>query len=366
MNNIKRTHSRGETADARSNPRVSVVMGVYNGAKYLRESIESVLRQSFQDFEFLIIDDASTDSTPEILREYALEDKRVRLLENETNLGLTKSLNRGLQVARSEFIARQDADDVSDPHRLEIQLRFMDTHPEVGLLGTGYDTIDDEGNVLQRGRPPQSDTAIRWQMLFHNAFCHSSVILRRSILSKEGLSYDESLPYSQDVELWTRVLQHTAAANLNEPLVYLRRHSGNVSSMHGEEQTRLATMVAWGQMRDLLGENSPSETQVPTFRRFFQEIPNPMHADDLRICVRILRLLNLFSRQCGPDSRTVREIRLSWAIRILKAAPPRLYPRLLSSSAIACLLRYDALYVSLGAAREVVRCLWRKLIGALR
>src|SRR5690349_12648910 len=120
-------------------------MAVYNGARYLREAVESVLNQSFQDFEFLVINDGSTDHTREIILSY--DDSRIRLVDNRQNRGQTASLNLGLQLAQGDLIARQDADDISEPERLARQVLFLEDHSEVALLGTGYAKIDSHGNV---------------------------------------------------------------------------------------------------------------------------------------------------------------------------------------------------------------------------
>ena len=130
-------------------PKVSVVMAVYNGEQYLQEAIESILSQTFSDFEFIIVDDASTDCTPEIVQNYAKYDKRIRLMRNKRNLGLTKSLNRGLNVSQGIYIARQDADDLSLPKRLELQVHFLDDHIEIGALGAGVEIVDEKGSSLK-------------------------------------------------------------------------------------------------------------------------------------------------------------------------------------------------------------------------
>jgi len=133
-------------------PKVTVLMPVYNGERYLNEAVDSILGQTFTDFEFLIIDDASTDKTPEILRSY--DDPRIRVVTNEENLGLSKSLNKGLALARGEFIARMDADDVSYPYRLQVQHEFMTQHPGAGVIGSWAEYIDRKGEIVHRYRAP--------------------------------------------------------------------------------------------------------------------------------------------------------------------------------------------------------------------
>ena len=131
-------------------PKISVVMSVYNGTPYLRECIESILNQTCKDFEFIIIDDGSSDNTWKILTEYANQNQQIKLFKNEENIGLTKSLNKGLKLAGGEYIARQDADDVSLPDRFELQTRFLDAHLEVGALGSSAEVIDEQGMSLRQ------------------------------------------------------------------------------------------------------------------------------------------------------------------------------------------------------------------------
>ena len=139
-------------------PRVSVVVCVYNGEDFLRESIDSILSQTFADFELLILDDASIDSTPQILSECAAQDQRIRLAQNEQNLGLTKSLNKCLALARGEYVARQDADDVSLPERLAKQVEAMDARPELAALGAWVEVIDEQGAAQAFAARPSSMT----------------------------------------------------------------------------------------------------------------------------------------------------------------------------------------------------------------
>jgi len=187
-------------------PRVSVLMSVHNGERYLREAIESILSQTFLDFEFIIVDDASRDGTPEILEKYAKQDERVRLLLNFRNRGLTRSLIRGLNVAQGEYLARQDADDLSLPTRLERQVDLLEHHPEVDVVGTWSAHIDVDGRVFGRTHVVNTTEAIREALSQGKTpFCHGSVMMRTAALEAVG-GYDESFPVSQDFELWHRML----------------------------------------------------------------------------------------------------------------------------------------------------------------
>lgn len=213
-------------------PKVTVLMAVYNGERYLREAIESILAQTFQDFEFLIINDGSTDNSREVILSY--EDPRIRLVDNEVHLGLTPSLNKGLRLAKGELVARQDADDISEPERLAMQVTFLETHPEVGLLGTWYRKIDAQGTLIGNRSLPCDYTEIRWSLLFFCPFVHSSVMVRKSVILRQVGFYNEALVYAADYELWYRIAHHIPVANLNKYLVRLRINPYSMTFTYGE------------------------------------------------------------------------------------------------------------------------------------
>lgn len=213
----------------RRDPKVTVLMSVYNGERYLNEAVDSILSQTFTDFEFLIIDDASTDRTPEILRGY--DDPRIRIVTNEENLGLTKSLNKGLALARGEYIARMDADDISLPKRLEKEITFLDAHPNIALVGTSYQKIDHEGNSIGKYILP---TNVTYQdLLKDNFIIHGSVIVRCEVL--ELLSgYNEFFKKCQDYALWLQIAKICPLQNIDEILYKLRIHRDSVSENGNE------------------------------------------------------------------------------------------------------------------------------------
>jgi glycosyltransferase involved in cell wall biosynthesis len=225
-------------------PLVSVLMSVYNGERFLSQAIESILNQSFGDFEFIIIDDGSKDTTWEILTKAANQDARIRLLRNGSNLGLTKSLNMGLTLAKGAYIARQDADDIAQSMRLATQLALFEATPGLVLTGSAYWVIDGNGQILRIDHHPVDDTSIRWQMLFHNSFAHSSVMVRADVLALYGLSYNEEFRYAQDYELWSRLLDHGSAVNCKEPLTSYRLHDSNQDRNIYLEQQSIATRIA--------------------------------------------------------------------------------------------------------------------------
>lgn len=208
-------------------PELSVVMSVYNGQRYLEESITSILRQSFSDFEFIIINDGSTDNSGKLIEQFALKDHRIRTMHQD-NSGLIKSLNRGISMARGSYIARQDQDDVSLPNRFEKQLSFLKSHPDIVLCGTWFLEVNEESGSKVR-KYPVDDTALRKDIKYANFFCHPSVIFFKDAFIKTG-GYDEAFPTAEDFELWIRMAQVGKLANLPEILIKKRIGFGTTIS----------------------------------------------------------------------------------------------------------------------------------------
>jgi glycosyltransferase involved in cell wall biosynthesis len=216
-----------------SKPLVSVIMSVYNGERYLREAIESTLKQTFRDFEFLIINDGSTDGTAEILKSY--HDPRIKIINNKKNIGLTKSLNKGLRFAKGEYIARQDADDVSAPYRLEKEVNFLETHRNYAVVGTFVKILNEDSEVIACLDRLTEDIQIRERLGTDNCITHGSAVIRKKCLLDRGF-YDESIVRAQDYELWLRLSEKYRLANIPEYLYMWRKHNENIEAKHIAEQ----------------------------------------------------------------------------------------------------------------------------------
>lgn len=211
------------------NPTISILLSVHNGLPYLEAAVQSILAQTFREFEFLIVDDASTDGTPDYLR--TLTDPRIRILSLPQNIGLTAALNAGLREARGEFVARQDADDWSHPRRLELQLAYLQSHPRCAAVGSQARLIDGSGRSLGKKDFPLSPHGIRFAHLFDNALAHTAVTFRRAeVLSLGG--YDETWTASQDYELWSRLSATHDLANLPQRLATLRILGTSITRQH--------------------------------------------------------------------------------------------------------------------------------------
>jgi glycosyltransferase involved in cell wall biosynthesis len=219
-------------------PLVTVLMAVYNGEKYLREAIESMLNQSYTNFEFLIINDGSTDSTEEIILSY--RDERIRHMKNEQNIKLIASLNKGLDLAEGKYIARMDADDVSLPERLAKQVDFMERNLEYGLLGTWVKTLGlnpDKEIHFKSGHDE-----IRFELFFHNYLHHPTVMFRKEIIKKNNLKYEDYV-HAEDYALWINFCKHTKIQILPEVLLHYRLHNENISEIHQDFQRKQTSVL---------------------------------------------------------------------------------------------------------------------------
>jgi len=245
-------------------PLVTVLMPVYNGEKYLKEAIESILNQTFIDFEFLIIDDGSTDKSAEIIKSF--NDARIRLERNETNLGLIKTLNKGLTLSRGKYIARMDCDDISLPKRLSIQVNFMEKHPEIGVCGSWVKVMGLKQEFVNRY--PQKHEEARAYLLFNTPFAHPSVIIRKEVMEKHELEYDENYKYAEDYELWSRIIKHTKLSNIPKVLLHYRMHPESVSKKNSSEQTENSDKVRLGLIKNL--GLAPTPVELDLHRRFIR------------------------------------------------------------------------------------------------
>ncbi len=223
-----------------SEPEVTVLISVFNGERFLRETLDSLLAQDFGDFEVLIINDGSTDGTSSILAEYTA-DARFRVIDQE-NRGLVYSLNRGLEAARADLIARLDADDIAMPRRLSRQVEFMKDHPEVALLGSAITLIDENGRTLKDVVYPTGSDLVKSSLSRYCAVAHPSVMMRRTPVLGLG-GYRPAFRHAEDYDLWLRIAERHSIDNLKEPLVLYRQHDGNISVRFQKQQT-LSTFAA--------------------------------------------------------------------------------------------------------------------------
>ncbi len=237
--------------EARNPPTVSVLLAVYNGQDHVRQAIEGILTQSLRDFEFIIVDDGSTDRTSQILDAYA--DPRIVRLRHSENRGLIAALNTGLAAARGEFVARQDADDFSYPDRFRAQVDFLRARPDIAVVGSSWDFEPEGGRRRTRTVEPDP-LRLAWMLLFSCPLPHCSIMFRRQVIQDLG-GYGASDVFVEDFALWSRVVRSHRVANLKETLVVRRRSAGSITARHSSEMGRAARRISLQNLQWVAGSS---------------------------------------------------------------------------------------------------------------
>jgi len=223
-------------------------MPVYNSAKFLSLAIESILHQSFSEFEFLIFDDGSTDSSVDIIKSY-ISDNRIKLFSYPENQGYIARLNEGIRIAKGKYIARMDADDISCLDRFKKQVELLESFPEVGLCGTWYQMIDGGTTVVEISA---NHDDLKIELILNSTFGHPCVMMRTSVLRDHGLFYDESFMPAEDFRLWVQLSKITQLRNIPEVLLKYRVHSGQISSYKRKLQVEKIQSIRAFQICELL------------------------------------------------------------------------------------------------------------------
>jgi glycosyltransferase involved in cell wall biosynthesis len=279
-------------------PSISVILSVWNGERFIRDAVESVLAQTFRDFELIIINDGSTDGTARILDGFG--DGRIVRLTNERNIGLVRSLNRGLEVVRGTYIARADADDWSDVRRFEKQIRYLEANPEIGVVGTHVAQVDMRGREISVLRPPETHAAILWELIFGLPFVHPSVMMRRDVVTAAG-GYDPAFIHIEDTELWSRLVSVTRFANIPEVLCAKRVHSASIGSTQSDVQYRSGIIIRKKLLKGIVGRDVSDAVLG-----WVMQPERILAADQVKEAVRLIEdLLPYFLRLPGitPDAQ---------------------------------------------------------------
>lgn len=295
-------------------PIVTVLMSVFNGERFLSEAVESILKQTLKDYEFLIIDDGSRDKTTAILSEFEKKDKRIRVISHKYNLGLIKSLNEGLKLAKGKYIARMDADDIALPDRLRRQKNFLDKHEEIALLGTAITEIDEYGVKGKTQWPNQDPWVCRWTGILFNPVAHPTVMMRTQAVRKVG-GYPEEGLYCEDFGLWSKFNQKYFSANLSESWLLYRRHPNSVSKINAKIQKNNALTQALMNVRRYINCN---RAEVELLK--YPPIPSVRRIRLLFKRYALLkRLMKTFlSTEKVPRSAENKIVKLVWAQHPLK------------------------------------------------
>ncbi|MRS01629.1 glycosyltransferase [bacterium] len=326
-------------------PEVTVLMAVFNGERYPREAIESILEQTFKNFEFIIVNDGSTDLSCEILSSYS--DSRIRLVDNEQNIGLACSLNKGLSLARGEFVARMDADDISYPDRLKKQVDFMRANPAVAVLGTQVAYIDTVGRDIKVFAPrhPVTPLAAKYTLMFGTPVSHPTVMYRKNLIWEIFKGYDKAYNVSEDTELWCRVGIDYSIQNLPDVLVAMRVHPQSVSydSSHPRRSNHVSMWLKRlpKVVRDILGEDTIPEEWVKWWVQIYNFHCHIGKNASLQLLNGLDRIQELFVEKY-PEARSNKEIpKLSASYKAQVALHLVETERLASTVAFARVIKSD-------------------------
>ena len=285
-------------------PAVSVLMSVYNGERYLRQAVQSVLDQEFSDFEFLIFDDASTDQSGRIIEQFAAQDARIQVHVNRSNFGLTRSLNQGITLARGEFIARLDADDLALPRRLSRQAAYLNHYPRCAVVGSVARLIDAAGQ--QRGVTETfTRGALAAQLFFFNSITHSSVMFRRKVIAGLG-GYDEQFTRAQDYDLWLRCLAGGHRVELlPDVLTSHREHAHRVTATQADNMEHFRRCVLKRGWREIVGVDVSDES-LEIQHRLLMNLPVSNPPATKKFCAELRRLRQAFVNRFSGDPDAVK------------------------------------------------------------
>jgi len=287
-------------------PRVSVVMTTYNAGRFVRETINSILSQTFTDFEFIIVDDCSTDNTVSIIESFC--DPRIRLIRNSENKGISATRNIGIDAARGDYLAALDHDDISLPERLAHQVAFLDSHPRTVLVGTAAKLLEN-GRIRDYYDPITEPHLLRWSLFTRCPLIHSSICMRVKTLRDHGLYYRQEYHYAEDFDLYHRLAEIGDLACLPDRLIIYREHGDNTSARHAEAMARHGQLFMLDAYRRLLGSDiAPDE--MPCIWNLMVNGAAATHRSEIDIAgVFLTRLLTAFLEQVPLDPAQADDIR---------------------------------------------------------
>jgi len=276
-------------------PKISVLMPVYNGSKYLDEAIKSILNQTFQNLEFIIIDDGSTDDSLKNIKSY--NDNRIRLIENKENQGQSKTLNKGINLARGTYIARVDQDDISRLDRLEKQLELMENNTDIDVCGSWVKLIGKYSDIVNLETESE---AIKITLLTNKNLVHPAVMIRKSTLIKYNLYYDSAFTIANDYDLWVRMFEYCSFANIPEPLVKHRVHHNQFSKKFGDKNSYETNKIL-KRLLNKIGVNTNQSSLIIYKKLFYEYDFEDLVIGEVFKNLRKLRSLNLRNKTFEPD-----------------------------------------------------------------
>ena len=284
-------------------PLVSVTMPVYNGARYLSETINSIRAQTLTDWELIVVDDASSDQSREILETYAGMDSRILVFRHEYNKGHRAASNFAFSLARGRYVARTDQDDISLPRRLEIQARYLDANPAVGLVASGHYRLFPDGRKLaiRKGADPVS---VRWGLLFDNVYCHSTFMFRSQFVT--GPNPYRHAPSAYDYEICARLAWQTQIRAIAEPLVCYRIHSAGLATTDRSNMLTAALAISSRELRRVLGPGELDRAAYCALRRL--ATGQHVTSAELKYLPKFRKLLRSFQEEVGATDSEMKRI----------------------------------------------------------
>lgn len=263
-------------------PLVTVLMPVYNCEKHLKDAIDSILNQTYSNFHFLIINDGSTDQSESIIFSY--QDERIRYIKNEENIQLIDSLNKGLDLISTKYIARMDADDIAHPHRLQKQVEYLEMNSNCVVCGSFYQFIGESEEMIQL---PVFSDQIKFQLLHFNSFCHPSTVLRTSVLKNNKIQYHKDFKHAEDYFLWTELALKGDFYNLPEVLLFYRKHDSQISQLHQKHQKDIELSIQTNYLNKLTEFHNESSTTIALLH-YLQDEKKEIHS------MKLLEVINHF------------------------------------------------------------------------
>ncbi|MCQ8847217.1 glycosyltransferase [Alteromonas stellipolaris] len=258
---------------ASEQPLISVVMPVYNAQNYILDALKSICDQTYQNLEIIVIDDGSTDSSKELIQSIADIDNRLKLISRE-NKGLISSLNEGIEVSKGQYIARMDADDLSHPERLSRQIDYLEKHPEVGVIFSGIEYIDEYGKIIRKKISSKTRAIEPVELLFGCPVCHPTAMFNMNKVTKIEIRYDHNFKNAEDFELWTRIISAHSISIMNEVLFQYRIHSGSITSQNSDSQRKMAV--------NAIVKNLSSLSNSKKLKRYFFVVYNNHQGNESR------------------------------------------------------------------------------------
>lgn len=296
------------------NPKVSIITTVYNCEKYISKSIESILNQTYENFEFIILNDGSNDGTGDIISKYSSEDSRIKLISSESNIGRVSSLNKSIETSKGKYIALQDADDISKPDRIEKQLNFLEDNPEYVLVGSDVSVIDKSGKTISRPVRPVHNNELQFSLLFRCTFANPSIMFRKRILSENGIDYEKEYEHAEDYRIISKISKHGKIHNLNEVLINYRKHPRNNSLVNANLLNQRSALITAENISELGIRISTDEAMRIRQLISSRGMTAAHHYKDLKLLFRIVQAFQKLHKEEGLNKEAARLLKrmMNW------------------------------------------------------